>query len=55
MAKKISKNQRTNRGGQSVAMAKVIVSQKKSNGQYRFKDKVVFVDEVQQAIKSARA
>ena len=55
MARKVSKNQRTSRGGQKVAMAKVIVSEKKSNGQFRSRDKVMLLEDVQEAVRSARA
>lgn len=47
---KVSKNQRTDRGKGSVAtrMAKIVVAQKKENGQYRFKQKMVSLDDVRQ-------
>ena len=57
MAKKVSKNQRTDRSKNTVAnrMAKIVVAEKKENGQYRFKSKMVQVDEVQNALKAAQA
>ncbi|SHK88395.1 DUF4295 family protein [Rhodothermus profundi] len=47
---KISKNQRTDRGKnrQQVKMAKVIVAERKPNGQFRFRERIVPVDEVKQ-------
>ncbi len=57
MAKKVSKNQRTDRGKNSVAvkMAKVVVAEKKANGQYSFRQKMVPVDQVQNELSGARA
>ena len=47
---KVSKNQRTDRGKGAAAnrMAKIVVAQKKENGQYRFKQKMVSLDAVRQ-------
>ncbi len=36
-------------------MAKVVIAEKKSNGQYRFREKMVQLDDVQAEIKAARA
>ena len=56
MAKKVSKNQRTNRGGgDTKQMAKVIVAAKKDNGQYEFRSKMVEVSQVQDELKAAKA
>jgi len=57
MAKKVSKNQRTNRGADAEAkqMAKVIVVAKKSNGHHEFRAKMVEVGEVQNELKAARS
>ena len=57
MAKKVSKNQRTDRGKNTVAvnMAKIVVAEKKENGQYSFRQKMVPVDQVQQEVKAARS
>lgn len=57
MAKKVSKNQRTDRSKNTVAnrMAKIVVAEKKENGQYRFRAKMVNVDEVQNELKAAQA
>ncbi|NNF58964.1 MAG: DUF4295 family protein [Rhodothermaceae bacterium] len=56
MAKKVSKNQRTNRGGvDAKQMAKVIVAAKKDNGQYEFRSKMVEVSQVQDELKAAKA
>ena len=35
-------------------MAKVVSAEKKPNGQYRFKQKMVHVDEVQKELKAAK-
>lgn len=55
MAKKVSKNQRTDRAKNAAAnrMAKIVVAEKKPNGQYRFKQKMVNVDAVQDELKAA--
>lgn len=57
MAKKVSKNQRTNRGAGAEAkqMAKVIVASKKLNGQFEFRSKMVEASQVQDELKSAKA
>ncbi len=57
MAKKVSKNQRTNRGagaGQR-SMAKVIMASKKQNGHYEFRQKMVEASQVQDELKAARS
>lgn len=56
MAKKVSKNQRTDRMKNAVSnkMAKVVVAEKKENGQYRFRSKMVSVDNVQAELKAAQ-
>lgn len=57
MAKKVSKNQRTDRArnAQAKKMAKIVVAEKKPNGQYRFRQKMVNVDDVQAELQAARA
>ena len=57
MAKKVSKNQRTDRvkGGAVKNMARVVVAEKNENGSYSFRQKMVPVDEVQDVLKGARA
>ena len=56
MAKKVSKNQRTNRGGQDAKqMAKIIVASKKQNGQFEFRSKMVEAGTVQDELKAAQA
>ena len=55
MAKKVSKNQRTARGGETRAMAKIVVAEKKANGQYRFKEKVVEASQVQTELQRSRS
>ena len=56
MAKKVSKNQRTDRmknaGGNK--MAKIVVAEKKENGQYRYRQKMVALDNVQAELKAAQ-
>jgi len=55
MAKKVSKNQRTTRGGvEQKQMAKVIVAARKSNGNYEFRQKMVETSRVQEEIESLR-
>lgn len=55
MAKKVSKNQRTNRGAQEAKqMAKVIVASKKQNGQFEFRSKMVESSDVQDELKAAQ-
>ena len=53
---KVNKNQRTDRLKNSVAnkMAKVVVAEKKENGQYRFRAKMVQLDNLQEELKAAR-
>lgn len=57
MAKKVSKNQRTNRGkaDDHKSMAKIVIAEKKENGQYRFRQKMVEVDNLQEELKAAQA
>lgn len=56
MAKKVSKNQRTARGGTDTKqMAKIIVASKKDNGHYEFRSKMVEAGQVQDELKAARA
>ena len=57
MAKKVSKNQRTNRGAGQEAkqMAKIIVASKKQNGQFEFRSRMVAADAVQDELKAAKA
>jgi hypothetical protein len=57
MAKKVSKNQRTDRGKntEAVKMAKIVVSEKKANGQYAFRYKMVNINNVQEELDAARA
>ena len=57
MAKKVSKNQRTNRGAGQEAkqMAKIIMASKKQNGQFEFRSRMVEADNVQDELKSAQA
>ncbi len=54
---KVSKNQRTDRGKarQENKMAKIVVAEKKENGQFRFRSKIVQLDAVQSEIKAARS
>jgi len=57
MAKKVSKNQRTNRGAgvEAKQMAKIILSSKKQNGQFEFRSKMVEASTVQDELKAAQA
>ena len=57
MAKKVSKNQRTNRGAgaEQKSMAKIIVASKKDNGQFEFRTKMVEAGQVQDELKAAKA
>lgn len=56
MAKKVSKNQRTDRGNKNQKkVAKVVVAEKKPNGQYRFVQKIVDLDDVQSELSAAKA
>jgi hypothetical protein len=54
---KVSKNQRTDRlkGRQENKMAKIVVAEKKENGQFRFRSKMVQLDNVQNELKAARS
>src|SRR5690625_7772663 len=56
MAKKVSKNQRTDRmkNAASNKMAKIVVAEKKENGQYRYRQKIVAPDNVQAEPPSAQ-
>ena len=57
MAKKVSKNQRTDRGKntQRKRVAKMVMAEKKPNGQYRFVQKIVELDSVQDELKAAKS
>lgn len=57
MAKKVSKNQRTNRGAGAEAkqMAKIIVASKKPNGQFEFRSKMVEAANVQSELQAQAA
>ena len=57
MAKKVSKNQRTDRGKntQRKRVAKMVVAEKKANGQYRFVQKIVELDDVQNHLNAAKS
>lgn len=56
MAKRISKNQRTNRGQKPAKnMAKVVIAEKNEKGNYSFRQKMVPVDRVQEEIQAARS
>lgn len=57
MAKKVSKNQRTNRGAGAEAkqMAKIIVANKKANGQFEFRSRMVEAGSVQDELKAAKS
>lgn len=57
MAKKVSKNQRTNRGAgiEAKQMAKVITATKKQNGQFEFRSRMVESSQVQDELKAAKA
>lgn len=52
---KVNKNQRTDRmkNRQENKMAKIVVAEKKANGQYSFRQKMVSMDNVQEALKSS--
>jgi hypothetical protein len=56
MAKKVNKNQRTDRhlNRQDNKKAKIMVAVKKENGQYSFVQKMVNLDDVQEELKAAR-
>ncbi|ACY46928.1 DUF4295 family protein [Rhodothermus marinus] len=51
---KVSKNQRTDRvkNRQQVKMAKIVVAEKKPNGQYRFRERIVPLEAVNQAVQA---
>jgi hypothetical protein len=57
MAKKVSKNQRTDRGkNRSVLkMAKVVTADKKENGQYRFVQKMINMEDLQNELAAAKS
>ncbi len=52
-----SKNQRTGRSlrDASTPMAKVVVAEKKANGEYRYRERMVPQSEVQNVLKEARS
>ncbi|MBE2187085.1 MAG: hypothetical protein IAE99_09965 [Rhodothermales bacterium] len=52
---KVNKNQRTDRAKNRVEnkVAKIVVAEKKENGQYRFRSKIVQLDAVQAEVKAA--
>jgi hypothetical protein len=52
---KVNKNQRTDRmkNRQENKMVKVVVAEKKENGQYRFRSKMVHQDNVKEELKAA--
>ena len=54
MAKKVSKNQRTDRGKnrQDNKMAKIVFAQRKSNGQYSYRTKMVKLDNAEAELKA---
>lgn len=56
MAKKVSKNQRTDRGKntQNKKMAKILVAEKKPNGQFSYREKMVDLENIQQELAAAR-
>ena len=53
---KVNKNQRTDRLKNRVEnkVAKIVVAEKKENGQYRFRSKMVLLDKVSDEMKGAR-
>ena len=57
MAKKVSKNQRTDRGKNTIAnkMAKIVVAVKKDNGHYSFNQKMVHLEDGASELNSAKA
>ena len=56
MAKRQSFGDKVRKRSQEVKkMAKVVIAEKKPNGQYRFREKMVPLDDVQAEIKAARA
>ena len=52
---KVNKNQRTDRLKNRVEnkVAKIVVAEKKENGQYRFRSKMVQIDQIQAEMKNA--
>lgn len=56
MAKKVNKNQRTDRHKNRIdrKMAKVMIAEKKPNGQYSFRTRVVELDAVQAELNAVR-
>ena len=56
MAKKVNKNQRTDRhlNRQDRKMAKIVVATKNKNGNFSFNAKVVELDKVQDEISASR-
>ena len=57
MAKKVSKNQRTDRGKnkQQNKSVKILVAEKKPNGKYRFVQKIVNQEDLQAELSAAKA
>lgn len=57
MAKKVNKNQRTDRhlNRQDRKMAKIVVASKNKQGNYSFNAKVVELDKVKEEISASRA
>lgn len=58
MAKKVSKNQRTNRvqnAASQRSMVKIVAATKKGNGQYSFRQKMVDAESLQAELKAAQA
>ncbi len=56
MAKKVSKNQRTDRGKnrQENKMAKIVFASKKDNGRFTFKTKVVNQENLKQELSAIK-
>ncbi len=56
MAKKVSKNQRTNRvqNTNQRSMIKIVAATKKENGQYSFRQKMVDAENLQAELKAAQ-
>lgn len=52
---KVNKNQRTDRlkNSQANKMAKIVISEKKANGQFRYRSKMVHLDNLQEELKGA--
>ncbi len=57
MAKKVSKNQRTDRGKnrQDVKMAKLVISQRKRNGKFSYRTQMVNLENVEAELKAAQS